>query len=152
MPPSSPSCAVSACATSTSKPDVLRPVLPDPRELATRVLKLRALANAQGLELLGCWGRAVRAVASVREGAALPPPADYALLIVDALGHVVPWEYNGAAALGPVTDLSRVLASDAYRRHLAARSPGTIPECIGCEVEGLCQGNASTTLVYERAT
>ena len=134
------------------EPDVLRPVLPDPRELAARVLELRGLANAQGLELLGCWGRAVRALATVREGAALPPPADYALLIVDALGHVVPWEYNGVADLGPVSDLPAVLASDAYRRHAESRSPGTIPECVGCEVEGLCQGNASTTLVYERAT
>ena len=131
---------------------MLQPVLPDPRELAARVLELRALANAQGLELLGCWGRAVRALAMVREGAALPPPADYALLIVDALGHVVPWEYNGVADLGPVSDLPAVLASDAYRRHAESRSPGTIPECVGCEVEGLCQGNASTTLVYERAT
>ena len=61
------------------EPDVLQPVLPDPRELAARVLELRGLANAQGLELLGCWGRAVRALATVREGAALPPPADYAL-------------------------------------------------------------------------
>jgi len=134
------------------EPDVLRPVLPDPRELAAHVLKLRALANAQGLELLGCWGRAVRALATVREGAALPPPADYALLIVDALGHVVPWEYNGVADLGAVSDLPAVLASDAYRRHAVSRSPGTIPECVGCEVEGLCQGNASTTLVFERAT
>jgi sulfatase maturation enzyme AslB (radical SAM superfamily) len=134
------------------EPDVLRPVLPDPRELAARVLELRALANAQGLELLGCWGRAVRALATVREGAALPPPADYALLIVDALGHVVPWEYNGVADLGAVADLPAVLASDAYRRHAVSRSPGTIPECVGCEVEGLCQGNASTTLVYEHAT
>jgi sulfatase maturation enzyme AslB (radical SAM superfamily) len=134
------------------EPDVLQPVLPDPRELAARVLKLRALANAQGLELLGCWGRAVRALATVREGAALPPPADYALLIVDALGHVVPWEYNGVADLGAVADLPAVLASDAYRRHAVSRSPGTIPECVGCEVEGLCQGNASTTLVYEHAT
>jgi sulfatase maturation enzyme AslB (radical SAM superfamily) len=134
------------------EPDVLRPVLPDPRELAARVLDLRRLANAQGLELLGCWGRAVRALAVVRQGAALPPPADYALLIVDALGHVVPWEYNGVADLGPVSDLPAVLASNAYRRHAESRSPGTISECVGCEVEGLCQGNASTTLVYERAT
>jgi len=134
------------------EPDVLQPVLPDPRELAARVLELRGLANAQGLELLGCWGRAVRALATVREGAALPPPADYALLIVDALGHVVPWEYNGVADLGPVSDLPAVLASAAYRKHVESRSPGTIPECVGCEVEGLCQGNASTTLVYERAT
>ena len=134
------------------EPDSLRPALSDPRTLASWVLEMRALANAHGLELLGCWGRAVRALATVREGAPFPPPADYALLIVDALGHVVPWEYNGVAALGPVTDLSRVLASDAYGRHLEARSPGTIPECVGCEVEGLCQGNASTTLVYERAT
>jgi hypothetical protein len=134
------------------EPDVLQPVLPDPRELAARVLELRGLANAQGLELLGCWGRAVRALATVREGAALPPPADYALLIVDALGHVVPWEYNGVADLGPVSDLPAVLASAAYRKHVESRSPGTIPECVGCEVEGLCQGNASTTLIFERAT
>ena len=134
------------------EPDVLRPVLPDPRELAARVLALRALANAHGVELLGCWGRAVRALALVRRGAPLPPPADYALLIVDALGHVVPWEYNGVRDLGPVADLPAVLASEAFRRHAESRSAGRIPECVGCEVEGLCQGNASTTLVYERAT
>jgi len=56
------------------------------------------------------------------------------------------------ADLGPVSDLPAVLASAAYRKHVESRSPGTIPECVGCEVEGLCQGNASTTLVYERAT
>jgi sulfatase maturation enzyme AslB (radical SAM superfamily) len=134
------------------EPDVLRPVLPDPRELAERVLALRALASTHGIELLGCWGRAVRALAVVRLSGPLPPPADYALLIVDALGHVVPWEYNGASDLGPVANLPAVLASDAFRRHTEARSPGLIPECVGCEVEGLCQGNASTTLVYERAT
>ncbi len=134
------------------EPDVLRPVLADPRELAARVLELRALANAHGLELLGCWGRAVRALSLVRQGESLPPPADYALLIVDALGHVVPWEYNGVADLGPVADLPAVLASAAFRRHAESRSAGRIPECVGCEVEGLCQGNASTTLVYERAT
>ena len=134
------------------EPDVLSPVLADPRELAGRVLALRALANAHDVELLGCWGRAVRALALVRQGADLPPPADYALLIVDALGHVVPWEYNGVADLGPVSDLPAVLASDAYRQHAESRSPGTIPECVGCEVEGLCQGNASTTLIFERAT
>ena len=134
------------------EPDVLRPVLPDPRELAGRVLALRALARTHGVELLGCWGRAVRALGVVRLGAPLPPPADYALLIVDALGRVVPWEYNGVSDLGPVADLPAVLASDGFRRHTEARSPGLIPECVGCEVEGLCQGNASTTLVYERAT
>ena len=121
------------------EPDVLRPVLPDPRELAARVLELRALANAQGLELLGCWGRAVRALATVREGAALPPPADYALLIVDALGHVVPWEYNGVADLGLVSDLPAVLRlrrlSSARRVALTGNDPrvrglrgrGTVP-------------------------
>jgi sulfatase maturation enzyme AslB (radical SAM superfamily) len=134
------------------EPDVLRPVLPDPRELAARVLALRALANAHCIELLGCWGRAVRGLALVRQGAALPPPADYALLIVDALGNVVPWEYNGVGDLGPVAELPAVLASEAFRRHAESRSAGRIPECIGCEVEGLCQGNASTTRVYERAT
>jgi hypothetical protein len=134
------------------EPDVLRPVLPDPRELAARVLELRATANTHGVELLGCWGRAVRALAVVRRGAALPPPADYALLIVDALGHVVPWEYNGVSDLGPVAELPAVLASDAFRRHADSRAAGRIPECVGCEVEGLCQGNASATLIYERAT
>jgi MoaA/NifB/PqqE/SkfB family radical SAM enzyme len=134
------------------EPDVLSPVLADPRELAGRVLALRALANAHDVELLGCWGRAVRALALVRQGANLPPPADYALLIVDALGHVVPWEYNGVSDLGPVADLPAVLASEAFRQHAESRSAGRIPECVGCEVEGLCQGNASMTLVYERGT
>jgi len=134
------------------EPDVLRPVMADPTELAARVLALRRLANAHGVELLGCWGRDVRALGVVREGAGLPPAADYALLIVDALGQVVPWEYNGVSALGPATDLASVLTSDAFRRHVEARSPGQIPECVDCEVEGLCQGNASMTLVYERAT
>ncbi len=134
------------------EPDVLRPVMADPSELADRVLALRRLANAHGVELLGCWGRAVRALGLVRQGGGLPPAADYALLIVDALGQVVPWEYNGVSALGPATDLASVLASAAFHRHVTARSPGQIPECVDCEVEGLCQGNASMTLVYERAT
>ena len=72
---------------------------------------------------------------STVQGADLPPAADYALLIVDALGQVVPWEYNGVSALGPATDLASVLASAAFRRHVTARSPGQIPECVDCEVE-----------------
>lgn len=51
-----------------------------------------------------------------------------------------------------MADLARVLASPTFRDHVESRSPGRIPECIGCEVEGLCQGNASMALVYERAT
>jgi sulfatase maturation enzyme AslB (radical SAM superfamily) len=134
------------------EPDVLRPVHPDPGAVAVRLLELRAAARAHGIEMGGCWGRALRALSFVRRGAPLPPPADYPLLIVDALGKVVRWEYNGVGDLGPVTDLPAVLASDAFRQHAESRTPGRIPECIGCEVEGLCQGNASTILVYERAT
>ncbi len=134
------------------EPDVLRPVDPDPLALAARLLELRHAARAHGIEMAGCWGRALRALAFVRRGAALPPPTDYPLLIVDALGKVVPWEYNALGDLGPVTDLPAVLASEAFRQHAESRTPGRIPECIGCEVEGLCQGNASTVLVYERAT
>jgi len=51
-----------------------------------------------------------------------------------------------------VSELPAVLASAAFRRHVESRTPGRIPECVGCEVEGLCQGNASMTLIYERAT
>jgi sulfatase maturation enzyme AslB (radical SAM superfamily) len=134
------------------EPDVLRPAHPDPHALAARLLELREAARAHGIELSGCWGRALRALTVVGGGAPLPPPADYPLLIVDARGHVVPWEYNGVAELGPVTDLAGVLASEAFRGHVESRTPGRIPECVGCEVEGLCQGNASMTLVYERAT
>ena len=134
------------------EPDVLRPAHPDPRALAVRLLELRALAREHGVEVSGCWGRALRALAVVRRGAPLPPPADYPLLIVDALGQVVPWEYNGVSELGPVSELPTVLASAAYQRHVESRTPGRIPECVGCDVEGLCQGNASMTLVYERAT
>jgi hypothetical protein len=134
------------------EPDVLRPAHPDPQALASHLLALREAGRAHGVEVGGCWSRALRALDAVAAGAPLPPPADYPLLVVDALGQVVPWEYNGVAELGPVTDLPRVLASDAYARHAESRTPGRIPECVGCEVEGLCQGNASMTLLYERAT
>ena len=134
------------------EPDVLSPVDADPRRLAERLLALRAAGRAHGIDVGGCWGRALRALACVAEGASLPPPADYPLLIVDALGNVVPWEYNGVTDLGPITELDSILGSDAFVRHVDARSPGRIPECEGCEVEGLCQGNASMTLVYERGT
>jgi MoaA/NifB/PqqE/SkfB family radical SAM enzyme len=134
------------------EPDVLRPAHPDPHALAARLLELRALAREHGVEVSGCWGRALRALAVVRRGAPLPPPADFPLLIVDALGQVVSWEYNGVSEFGPVSELPAVLASAAYRHHAESRTPGRIPECVGCEVEGLCQGNASMTLVYERAT
>ena len=134
------------------EPDVLSPVDSDPRRLAMRLLALRAEGRNHGIEVGGCWGRALRALASINDGASLPPPADYPLLIVDALGKVVPWEYNGVADFGPVTELEAVVRSDAFARHVEARSPGRIPECQGCEVEGLCQGNASMTLIYERGT
>ena len=134
------------------EPDVLSPVDPDPQYLATRLLALRSVGRAHGIEVGGCWGRALRALACVNQGDSLPPPADYPLLIVDALGNVVPWEYNGVNDLGPISDLDAVLSSDAFVRHVDERSPGRIPECQGCEVEGLCQGNASMTLVYERGT
>ncbi|HEY7675857.1 MAG TPA: radical SAM protein [Candidatus Methylomirabilis sp.] len=134
------------------EPDVLRPAHPDPRALAGRLLALRAEGRAHGIVVSGCWARGLRAIDEVCRGAALPPPADYGMLVVDALGKVVRWEYNGEGDLGPAADLPAVLASPAYRLHVESRSPGRIPECVGCEVEGLCQGNASLALVYERAT
>jgi sulfatase maturation enzyme AslB (radical SAM superfamily) len=134
------------------EPDVLRPAYPDPRALAARLLALRTEGRAHGIVVSGCWARGLRAINEVCDGAALPPPGDYGMLVVDALGKVVPWEYNGEDDLGPVADLPAVLASPAFRHHVESRSPGQIPECVGCEVEGLCQGNASLALVYERAT
>ena len=63
---------------------------------------------------------------------------------------------RGSTTAWPTSGLCRISRPcsppTAYRQHVESRSPGTIPECVGCEVEGLCQGNASTTLVYERAT
>lgn len=129
-----------------------RPAHPDPQALAARLLERRAAARAYGVEVSGCWGRALRALAVVHRGAVSPPPADYPLLIVDALGNVVPWEYNGVGEIGTVSELPAVLVSEPFRRHVEPRTPGRIPECAGCEVEGLCQGNASMTLIYERAT
>jgi sulfatase maturation enzyme AslB (radical SAM superfamily) len=134
------------------EPDVLRPAHPDPQVLAQALLRLRELGQVHGIEVSGCWGRALRAIEAVGQGASQPPLADFPLLVVDALGQVVPWEYNAVGEFGPVVDLETVLASEAYQRHASARAPGCIPECVGCEVEGLCQGNASMTLVYERAT
>lgn len=134
------------------EPDVLRPAHPDPQVLARRLLDLREAARPHGVEVSGCWGRALQAIACVGQGAPLPPAADYPLLVVDARGQVVRWEYNGVAGLGPAAELPAVLASEAFGRHVESRTPGRIPECVGCEVEGLCQGNASMTLVYERAT
>ncbi len=134
------------------EPDVLRPVHPDPRAVAERLLSLRAQGRAAGVEVSGCWARPVRAIGEVRRGASLPPQADYALLVVDALGQVVRWEYNSEAELGSVADLPAVLASTAFRSHVESRTPGQIPECHGCEIEGICQGNATFALLYERAT
>jgi hypothetical protein len=134
------------------EPDVLRPVHPDPRAVAERLLALRAQGRAAGVEVSGCWARPVRAIGEVRRGASLPPEADYALLVVDALGQVVRWEDNPEAELGPVADLPAVLASTAFRGHVESRTPGQIPECRGCEIEGICQGNATFALLYERAT
>lgn len=48
------------------EPDVLRPAHPDPHALAARLLELRAAARAHGVEVSGCWGRALRALAVVR--------------------------------------------------------------------------------------
>jgi sulfatase maturation enzyme AslB (radical SAM superfamily) len=134
------------------EPDVLRPVHPDPRAVAERLLALRAQGRAAAIEVSGCWARPVRAIGEVRRGASLPPQADYALLVVDALGQVVRWEYNPEAELGPVADLPAVLASTRFQSHVESRTPGQIPECRGCEIEGICQGNATFALLYERAT
>jgi|GEM_PF-292898 len=134
------------------EPDVLSPVDPDPEALAGWLLGLREEGRRLGIDVGGCWGRALRSIGAVGSGQPLPLSEDYPLLVVDARGQVVRWEYNGEEELGPVADLPGVLASAAFGRHVQSRTPGTIPECLGCEVEGLCQGNASTTLVYERAT
>ena len=45
-----------------------------------RLLALRAEGRAHGIEVGGCWGRALRALACINQGASLPPPADYPLL------------------------------------------------------------------------
>ncbi len=134
------------------EPDVLAPVHPDPRVVTRRLLALRERGRALGIEVGGCWARPLKAIGEVRRGAGLPPPADDVLLVVDALGQVVRWEYNPERELGPVANLPAVLASPAFRRHVQSRTPGQIPECRGCEIEGVCQGNASFALLYERAT
>jgi uncharacterized protein len=133
------------------EPDVLRPVHPDPRFVARRLLVLRKKGRALGIEVSGCWARPLSAIGEVRRGEGIPP-ADYSLLIVDALGQVVRWEYNPERALGSVAELPAVVSSPAFARHVASRTPGQIPECEGCEIEGVCQGNAAFALLYEKAT
>jgi sulfatase maturation enzyme AslB (radical SAM superfamily) len=133
------------------EPDVLRPVHPDPRVVARRLLALRRKGRAMGIEVGGCWARPLQAIGEVRRGDGMPR-GDYVLLVVDALGQVVRWEYNPERELGPVAKLPEMLASPAFARHVASRTPGQIPECRGCEIEGVCQGNASFSLLYEKAT
>jgi len=133
------------------EPDVLRPVHPDPRVVARRLLALRRKGRALGMEVGGCWARPLQAIGEVRRGDGIPR-GDYALLVVDALGQVVRWEYNPERELGPVAKLPEVLTSPAFARHVASRTPGQIPECRGCEIEGVCQGNASFALLFEKAT
>lgn len=134
------------------EPDVLRPAEPDPRALAMRLLRLRAAGRAYGVEVSGCWARPLGGIDKVSRTGGLPPSADYSLMVVDALGRVVRWEYNPEGDLGPVSELPAVLASAAFRHHVESRTPGQIPECRDCEIEGVCQGNASYALLYEKGT
>lgn len=56
------------------EPDVLRPADPDPRALVARLLALREEGRAVGIEVGGCWGRALLSIGVVRSGEALPVP------------------------------------------------------------------------------
>jgi sulfatase maturation enzyme AslB (radical SAM superfamily) len=133
------------------EPDLLEPAHPSPTVLAKRILTLRACGRAHGVEVSGCWARPFENLRAVVRGEPLPS-GGASCLVVDAHGLVVGSEYNAAREFGPAADLATVLASEPYRRAAEASMPGRIPECLGCELEGPCQGNASLSLFYEKAT
>jgi len=132
------------------EPDVLRPAHPDPRRLAERILELRAVGRGRGVEVSGCWARPFGNLRRVSLGEPLPS-GDIKGLVVGAGGAIIGSEYDGHQVLGPAPELRSVLASEQYRQHVESRLPGRIPECRGCEIEGLCQGGASVVAAYERA-
>jgi uncharacterized protein len=133
------------------EPDVLQPANTDAAAMAKHILNLRASGRAHGLEVSGCWARPFGNLRRIVLGHPLSQ-GNAAWLVVDALGMVVGCEYNAQREFGPVTQVADLLGSRPYQRFAESRLPGRIKECLGCEVEGPCQGNASLTLLYERAT
>lgn len=113
----------------------------DPMRLAEALLDVVAYGESMGFEIGGMWKGVIDRLEHGSFGAFCGGSGTE--LSVLPSGEIYPCQ-SQPVLLGTLNDLeSRALfAGDAYR-YVSGRVAGNLPDCQGCEIEGLCAGGCA---------